>query len=334
MVRGVAFSEELKQEMFELRDKKRLSIKQISILKKKPYKSVWNIITKHDKKKMNKKRGRPEKTSERDKRRIARYTKKNRRISHRRIADALDIDISPTTTLRVLHQKGFKSIRLRRRPFLTVQHINARIRFASDYLCNELLSLIPIVFTDEKKFRYDGPDGWASYWFHVTDKPGIAQMSKDYGKYKGVMVHMALSNYGILNVSRVSGKMNADQWADIVSDHVIPECNVAHGDSYLYQRDNASVHKRKDVVELFEDEGVKFLDWPVLSPDLNPVENVWALLVRKVYKNGRTFTNDSDLWQVIKTESARITALQILPFVNSFRSRLCKVLLRQGKYVQ
>ncbi|KAA6385117.1 MAG: hypothetical protein EZS28_019355 [Streblomastix strix] len=104
-------------------------------------------------------------------------------------------------------------------------------KFASYCLCNEYLSLITIVFTDEKKFRYGGQDGWASYWFYVTDKPGIAQMSKDYGKYKSVMILMALSNYGILNVSRASGKMNTDQCADIVLDHVIPECTVAHGDS-------------------------------------------------------------------------------------------------------
>ena len=42
--------------------------------------------------------------------------------------------------------------------------------------------------------------------------------------------------------------------------------------------DNASFHKKKDIIELiqYSDHTLEFL--PVYSPDLNPIEHTWAYL--------------------------------------------------------
>jgi len=37
------------------------------------------------------------------------------------------------------------------------------------------------------------------------------------------------------------------------------------------------------------------LDWPAKSPDLNPIENLWGIIVRHVYANGRQYGNATDL---------------------------------------
>ncbi|KAA6359517.1 MAG: hypothetical protein EZS28_044956 [Streblomastix strix] len=74
---------------------------------------------------------------------------------------------------------------------------------------DETILGIAIVFIDEKKFIYDGPDGRMYYWWHVSDNPGTVHMSKDFGKFKGVMVHMAISTAGILSLTRVRSKMTA-----------------------------------------------------------------------------------------------------------------------------
>jgi transposase len=41
--------------------------------------------------------------------------------------------------------------------------------------------------------------------------------------------------------------------------------------------DNASFHKRKDILEAIADKGCILEFLPVYSPDLNPIEHFWAM---------------------------------------------------------
>lgn len=53
--------------------------------------------------------------------------------------------------------------------------------------------------------------------------------------------------------------------------------------------DNASFHKATKTQELIEKRGAKLLFLPPYSPDLNPIENYWALLKQFVRKRNTSF---------------------------------------------
>ncbi|GLD57284.1 mitochondrial ubiquitin ligase activator of nfkb 1-A isoform X1 [Lates japonicus] len=73
------------------------------------------------------------------------------------------------------------------------------------------------------------------------------------------------------------------------------------GDDWVFQQDNTAVHNARLMRNFFQENNVALLDYPVCSPDLNPIENVWGWMAREVYKNGRQLQTVDALREAIFT---------------------------------
>ena len=49
-----------------------------------------------------------------------------------------------------------------------------------------------------------------------------------------------------------------------------------------FQQDNARIHTCKSTEEWLQERGISWLEWLAYSPDLNPIEHVWAALKRNM----------------------------------------------------
>ncbi len=77
-----------------------------------------------------------------------------------------------------------------------------------------------------------------------------------------------------------------------------------------FQQDLAPAHTAKSIKSWLNDHGVGVLDCPANSPNLNPIENLWGIVKRKM-RNKRPKNADAETWASIPPQQChkRITSM-------------------------
>ena len=116
---------------------------------------------------------------------------------------------------------------------------------------------------------------------------------------------------------------------DLLDTHLLPFGETIGGPFWIFQQDNATIHVASSTWEWFLQYGVHVIDLPANSLDLNPMENLWAMLCRSVYADGKQYTNNTEMKVIISSwENIEVSTLQKL--VGSMCDRAFKVVLKQG----
>ena len=99
---------------------------------------------------------------------------------------------------------------------------------------------------------------------------------------------------------------------------------------WWFQQDNASQHTGTSRV-WFHNHGIDLIDWPAWSPDLNPIEELWNDLKRRVY--GRHPKSMDELERFVTEEWAATDLNFIARICRNMPHRLQAVIANNGHKV-
>ncbi len=97
---------------------------------------------------------------------------------------------------------------------------------------------------------------------------------------------------------------------------------------FIFQQDLAPAHTAKGTKSWFNDHGVTVLDWPANSPDLNPIENLWGIVKRKM-RDTRP-NNADELKATVKETWASIPPQQCHKLITSMPRQIEAVIKAKG----
>lgn len=245
-------------------------------------------------------------------------------------------DTSVDTVRRALHSEGLHYRRHAVKPSLTDNHKRARLEFALEFLD---LDWSNVIFTDEKTFK-SSQHGRLSLWRRNNTRwnSGHVVPNMESGR---ITVNMWgwMSGADPGELVRLPSRANSANYVEVLEETMLPTVRNVYPEEQLpiisFVQDNCPIHRSRIVREWFSqhDNNIKVIPWPARSPDLNPIENLWDVIVQRWDKQNERTPETLEAHCLKIWDSIRGSDL-CRNLVGSMRSRLQAVIEQGGGYTR
>lgn len=295
-----------------------------------PISTVYRYISLIKKKKvpnMTKKSGRRPKLDGENRKRLLNIALKNDQFSIRQVTqrfkDLTNLSIGKSTTARYLKKNNISKKAPYYKPNLTEEHMKKRVEWCLKHRDTDWSK---VFFTDESFFlinRYK-----SKYWAKKNSRKVVKK-----SRPSGLMVWGGISSRGLTSLKIDTRKINSEKYCSILEECFFEDAIILFPDrDFILMQDNARPHTSKFTKLFLQKSGIIVLDWPANSPDLNPIENLWAIM-KKRFELHKVKTKE-EMKIIIQKVWDEISPTLVENLINSMPARIEQCIQNNGDKIK
>jgi transposase len=220
------------------------------------------------------------------------------------VQSAEGVQVHARTVERYIHIEGLKTYVQRKKPDLTKEQMAARYTFAREHLDWTMNDWRNIMFSHETTISRIGSYGRKFYRRrpgNTRPESNPTRKTKQGGGGK-MMIWGCMTYNGLGDACRLQQGLDSQLYVKVLQDYLIASRNYRglNPAKFIFQQDNAKVHTANIVKEYFHKYKIAVMDWPVNSPDLNPIESLWAYLKQQLDQYDTDPKCLDELWERVQ----------------------------------
>ncbi len=281
------------------------------------------------------KSGRPPKVNSRVSRLIRRACLKDRKLTANQLASQCKIQgqsLSRQTVSRILLKYGLKWCVAKRKPLLNICQRQARLQWAKRLCHWGYHRWKKVMFTDESIFKLYN-DSMACKIRRTSIEAFHKDCLSSTVKH-GPQVHVwgIMGPFGPGPMKMVKGNLNSQKYQEEILSYPpikdVCESMLFPYSGAIFQQDKAPAHWSLSTRHYLSNRNMALLPWPGNSPDMSPIENIWAIIGQRVKK--LQLTNAKQLYQAVQDVWYNLPISLFHNLYQSMPRRLAAVIVAKG----
>lgn len=245
------------------------------------------------------------------------------------LKNSSNIQVCEQTIRNTLHNNGLFGRIAEVKPLVNKKTMQKRVDLCNTWRYASDEDYKRIVYSDEAPFTLFTANKNQRVWRPVGQRHNI-KFTVPMVKHGGgkIMVWGCFSYFGVGKLVKITGHMDKIQYIDILINNLDASFDMMGVENPIFQQDNDPKHTSKYATDFFDMCSFTRLAWPSYSPDLNPIEHLWARIKSQLI--GFKAKNEQELFEKIETLWYAIPAEYCQKMCMSMKQRIKDCLDQNG----